>query len=414
MMEPHSDLNGSVLTSDNDTSRLIVMGYNGSMPLGYNGSNVTLYPESNTTLSPLPPETQMSLVGYLLLKYVTPVIIFVGFIGNIMSLIVFMSTPLRNLSSSVYLSALAISDTAFLLQLFVAWLAYVGVYAFHMNGICQAGVYVSYVSSFLSVWLVIAFTVERYIVVCYPFRRHDMCTVKRAKIIVLALTIFSVVAYSFGAWTSGIINSTCTCLPRYENMVKTLNNVDTVVTLIIPCLTIFVMNTRIVYKISHFYERRASMSASHQLCEIPAPGSSNNRQRQQTSSRRSRIKLNGCLSQLNGSSNMSSRARTQIRITKLLLVISSVFLVLNLPSHAVRIYDFFIQVLSVEREYSPTLEDLQQYFTLMYYLNFSVNFFLYSFCGNNFRKAMFRIGLKCSHRIRRQYIRVAHIEIINK
>ena len=48
--------------------------------------------------------------------YVTPIIIFVGLIGNITSFFVFLTTSLRHLSSSVYLAALALADSGFLFQ----------------------------------------------------------------------------------------------------------------------------------------------------------------------------------------------------------------------------------------------------------------------------------------------------------
>ena len=89
--------------------------------------------------------------------------------GNLISFLVFVCTPVRQLSSSVYLAGLALSDSSFLLQLFVTWLGYVRVFLVHRNVWCQMVVYFAYVSSFLSVWLVVGFTVERYIAVSFRF-----------------------------------------------------------------------------------------------------------------------------------------------------------------------------------------------------------------------------------------------------
>lgn len=90
-----------------------------------------------------------------------PIIVVIGIIGNLLSILVFMRTRICRLSSSVYLAALAVSDTGFLLQLGVVWMNYVGVHLFHMYGFCQLFIYLSYVCSFMSVWLVVSFTVER-------------------------------------------------------------------------------------------------------------------------------------------------------------------------------------------------------------------------------------------------------------
>ena len=46
-------------------------------------------------------------------------------------------------------------------------------------------------------------TFFRFIVVYYPLKRSEICTPKRAKIVVISLAIFAVLAYTFAIWTSG-------------------------------------------------------------------------------------------------------------------------------------------------------------------------------------------------------------------
>ena len=113
--------------------------------------------------------------------YWTPIVVIFGVIGNILSLFVFLVSPLKRMSWSVYLAALAISDTGFLICVFVSWCSLVGVHLYHMQGWCQFFVYLTYVCGFLSVWYIVAFTVERYIVVCFPLRRQEVCSPQRAR-----------------------------------------------------------------------------------------------------------------------------------------------------------------------------------------------------------------------------------------
>ena len=54
--------------------------------------------------------------------YLTPIIIIIGLLGNIMSFLVFVSTSLRHLSSSIYLAALALVDSGFLFQVQIMYL----------------------------------------------------------------------------------------------------------------------------------------------------------------------------------------------------------------------------------------------------------------------------------------------------
>jgi hypothetical protein len=128
-------------------------------------------------------------IGDFLAHYYTPALVLIGSAGNILSVVVFFKTKLRKLSSSYYLAALGISDTCFLLGAFVSWLNYYNINIYNRNYYCQFFTYVSGLCSFLSVWFVVAFTIERFIVVLYPLKRQAICTVKRACTV---LTVFCV------------------------------------------------------------------------------------------------------------------------------------------------------------------------------------------------------------------------------
>ena len=113
-------------------------------------------------------DTFKELMGYLHL-YLTPIIIIIGVTTNIVSFLVFMCTPMRLQSSSIYLASLALSDCLFLVSLFISWFGWLKIHIAHQPVWCHAVVYIAYTTSFLSVWIITSFTVERYIVVCYPF-----------------------------------------------------------------------------------------------------------------------------------------------------------------------------------------------------------------------------------------------------
>ena len=100
--------------------------------------------------------------------YLLPVIISVGFLGNSVSLLVLLRTYMRRLSVSVYLASLSVADTVFLATLLIIWLEHLDLRVFNRQGICQATLYLSYSSSFLSVWSVVGFSTERLIAICFP------------------------------------------------------------------------------------------------------------------------------------------------------------------------------------------------------------------------------------------------------
>lgn len=145
-----------------------------------------------TTYQEQPPYTYLyyaEQIGHLLTFYYTPALVLIGSIGNILSVLVFFKTKLRKLSSSYYLAALGISDTCFLIGLFISWLNFIDIDIYNNNIYCQFFTFFTALCSFLSVWLVVAFTVERFIAVLYPLKRQTMCTVRRAKMVLCGLTI---------------------------------------------------------------------------------------------------------------------------------------------------------------------------------------------------------------------------------
>ena len=305
-------------------------------------------------------------VVYNLNLYFIPVIIILGFIGNALSMIVFLCTYLKRLSLSVYLAALAASDTIFLLTLCMHWLEYVNAPVTLTNGVCQVTIYLVYCSSFLSVWLVVCFTVERYIAICHPLKRPELCTTYRAKLVVASLTLASLIGYSPSLWTSGIEYmdthiKICTPLRHYTHINIALRYADTVVTLIIPFLLIVILNIKIAHRISYFYKRRQAMQPSAYY-------------RRASSSQQD-----------------SLYSRAQINVTKMLLLLSSMFLLINLPFYAMRLRVFIMDFVG-KQAYSDFNSEffIQQLLQIVYYISFAINFLIYCLFSTKFRDAFKR------------------------
>ncbi len=161
-------------------------------------------------------------LGNFLTLYYTPSLVCFGSIGNILSVLVFFKTKLRKLSSSYYLAALGISDTCFLIGLLVPWLNFVNINIYNKNVYCQFFTYFSGLCSFLSVWFVVAFTVERFIAVLYPLKRQTMCTVRRAKMVLTGLVVLgSIISipylfYSAPQYSKSIEDYICDVREEYK------------------------------------------------------------------------------------------------------------------------------------------------------------------------------------------------------
>ncbi|KAK3917289.1 Neuropeptides capa receptor, partial [Frankliniella fusca] len=470
-------------------------------------------------------------------QYYVPVMIVMGLVGNLLSCVVFLNTHLRLRSSSYYLAALATADFGYLAVLVLVWLNSVhGVQVFDKEGWCQIVTYVSSVCAFLSVWLIVAFTVERFIAVQYPLHRPHMCTVARAKAIVACIAVFALVAHIYTLKTRGMVRDkashiylgslreykqrfkkmppegyeSCDLLDQHQGMMRVINLVDAIVTLVVPIILIIVMNTMITRNLVLFGRRfkqappgapGADQSSwtdpkiGRESCESSSSGSGGAANRRLTTSvhgsfvtiskegrghghgqqpkggaakvhvglgqglgqslgqslatppsqesstlpsakppglghvpgpapaptlasspahglglglslapsaivtgQRSQYSATGLVRSKQQPIQISTgrtlvSTRTQQSITKMLLLISSVFILLNLPSHVLRVYAS-IAVLTgsnVATTTSPALWFGQQLAMLLYYTNFSINFLLYSMCGITFRRCLWQL-----------------------
>ncbi|XP_033331947.1 C-C chemokine receptor type 1 isoform X3 [Megalopta genalis] len=298
--------------------------------------------------------------------YYTPILVYLGTLGNCLSVIVFFGTKLCQYSSSVYLAALAISDTGFLVSVFVVWLNMLEVGLFNRPGFCQFFIYLTTLCSFMSVWLVVVFTIERFIAVQYPMYRQSMCTVARAKVTVAVLTMLAMILCSPVLWFSatsvqynekGNVTECGHLAEGLESWATVYNTIDTVLTFAIPFTVIIVLNVLIARAIYRHIKIRKSL----------------------TNEPRTGIGRQPPYSSLRG--NLA-----QTKITKMLLVVSTVFLCFNLPAYVLRIYAFLHFQEAVYATRSVALA--QQICNLLFNTNFGINFILYCATGQNFRRAL--------------------------
>lgn len=101
--------------------------------------------------------------------------------------------------------------------------------------------------------------------------------------------------------------------------------------------------------------------------------------------------------QTNGGGDACKRHQTRVhvkghrqyRTARMLIIVSSVFVILKLPTHVFSIHSF-IQTSLYDDYASRRNLDLrwQELFQLVYYFNFAINFFIYSACGRQFRTGL--------------------------
>lgn len=224
----------------------------------------------NTSFSPVPSSVyyaeylpEKEYVG----KYVTILTYIIGFPGNILALMIWLQKRMLN-SSGYYLAALAFSDLMFLaLQMFHEVNDTWNEGVLNRPFICEVYPLIFMTCQFLSPLLVLAFTVERYISICHPFKREKFCTTTRARLVILCLVVlcfFLNIIQSY-FWYYDSINQVCTVRKNVlEGDDKSIWSIwtwfiETVVFMLVPLMILF-FNMLVILE-----ARRLAMYEKHQL-----------------------------------------------------------------------------------------------------------------------------------------------------
>ena len=170
------------------------------------------------------------------------------------------SRRFRGKSYSHYLSALTVFDSLVLIAKFVRRVDEMmmattgrqhGVFTTYGDAACKLHNFTEHVCFLMSSWLVLCMTVERFIVVVFPFKKEKFCKPRNALTIILIT--FAVMSYSqiFRLIIIEKNNGICTAPERYLNIYVTLHiyMYQLVLKFMLPAVLIVVCNLTILYKI---------------------------------------------------------------------------------------------------------------------------------------------------------------------
>jgi hypothetical protein len=370
------------------------------------------------------------------LKYTTFLFVNICYIERILLNQFFLI--LRENNSSLILRALAFTDNGFLVTILVTNLHRFNINIYKENDIvCKATIYASYVFSFLSVWYIVAFSLERFSVVYFPFGKGFTKSIKKNGIFVLF--IVSLVYYSFWFKMTGIVGEqekVCTTYPEWFDIGLTMTLIDTCITIMIPFFLIATCNILISIKLmkNSLTSKRKSTSSRDNSDFMSSLNSKSNKliimmrkiKRDknvsfENTTYQSKSNQKVMFLHTDSFSNIS-RIKNYSKTTRMLLIISSVFIFLNTPLTMSKVKNFlnyfqqsnaimndesyvFIELLSlietnitetisnenislsVTIEHSDTTKDelIDRISIYLYYVNFSINFFLYAFNGPKFK-----------------------------
>jgi len=186
-----------------------------------------------------------------------PIILIVGFIGNLLSSILFSTTDLCQTSCAIYFLLLSISDSIALL----GGLHHCLVIGFHIiiasPIYCRVRHFLLYVFMDLASWMVVAISVDRFYKVKYPLRARIYCTRKLTLIISFTITgilILKNIHLStpfIGNSSSKNSDDKCDANPDYPKYVFFFSNIwpwiDVTIFALLPFLIILLCSSYIIY-----------------------------------------------------------------------------------------------------------------------------------------------------------------------
>lgn len=289
-------------------------------------------------------------------KYCIPIICVFGLIGNSVSTIIFLQRHLRKAPCSFYLASRGISDNGFLFILLLTWMSSTfDLRLSQVKGVCQTIVFLTYLFGCVSVWLCVFITFENFLLIHSPFVARRICSEKFAVSCTIVLVIMAVGVYNTSLW---IMNADCSHNPAFSELTQVLVYFDTCITLVVPTVIIFILLSMIMYKVIKIVHLR-------------------------------RVHAN-LIGKLADRSRTVKSVIPIAKVTNMLLVVSLMFFLLNVPIHGIKIRLLIGRFTQGKDTTTFVQATVQSAFQLLYYFSFSVNIIVYTVFGSNFRQAFLR------------------------
>nr|ANO39023.1 GCR048 [Schmidtea mediterranea] len=292
--------------------------------------------------------------------YLPLLIMFLGIPGNILSFLVMVQKQNRNKSTGVYMAGLAIFDfLVLIISLFLYWLFFNFFQNTDFQWACSVFRFLVQFLTQVSTYYIVARTFDRFLSICFPLKTRNFSTSSVALKIITLIPVLLFFINMHGFWTyklldvAGLNQKKCVFVSSSSEAVIFMFWELTLTTLF-PFLTLIILNIGIIIRL-------------HQ-------------------------KQDG----VGETVDQNKRNAVQNQITRSLLLVSFMFLVLNMPYRA---DDLIWRYVAYEN--LSTLFYIRRvsyvYLHKVWYCHNAVNFYLYVLSGKKFRnevKSLFKSDKK--------------------
>ena len=199
-----------------------------------------------------------------LLHIVIPVIVLMGTIGNTLSFCVLVRRRMRSTPMYFYLTLLAVADTFVLyVSAFKVWIRAVTQFeVLHLSNFgCKLLMFILLCSFYLSAWLVVLVTLDRFLVIWFPFRGYLLMRIRRARLTAAILAVVVAVYNVHVFWTMSLhrFGSTLTCDASEDNffMTHVFEYLKLISYCVVPFVIVIALNIAILVRINRVYTNAA-------------------------------------------------------------------------------------------------------------------------------------------------------------
>ena len=303
--------------------------------------------------------------------YWLPILVPIGLTGNTLSFLVMMKPNNRKMSTCIYMAAISLNDNLMMVLALYTWLVItLKIHKVHPME-CKFIAFMVFVAMQNSTFLVLVMTLDKFTAIKWPHKAATYSTATRAKMTVIGVVVCVLVYNIPHIFSTKMVGDVCLGYAIGGTITKFYSWLSFILNAAVPFLLLIYMNYVIVQKVR----------SSHKMFRgnNPGRGQGEGEQAGQSTAVRRQNKMKN----------------TENQLTIMLLLVTTLFLVLMIPTYIRFVYTSF-----VTRDTPAKYASLMLFYHIshkLYNTNNGINFFLYCISGQKFRNDLKEL-LSCDRR----------------